>query len=147
MPDIGFFAFNSKNGECACYFAALGCPDDDLFNDYNAYSIIEGSFNSYSRIFYTGKSNHLVTYYANLEPMLNITDAAELASQNVENLIEDAKNALNNIDKNLGSFVKTKRSANDQIGKYLSNLRIFIGVINFHYISNHSFCDIHNRLR
>ena len=44
MPDIGFFAFNSKKGECACYFASMGCPDDDLFNDYNAYSIIEGSF-------------------------------------------------------------------------------------------------------
>ena len=44
MSKIGFFAFNSKKGECACYFAAMGCPDDDLFNDYNAYSIIEGSF-------------------------------------------------------------------------------------------------------
>ena len=43
MPDIGFFAFNSKNGECACYFTALECPDDDLFNDYNAYNIIEGN--------------------------------------------------------------------------------------------------------
>ena len=38
-PNIGYFAFNSKNGRCACYFTSKGCPDDDRHNDYNAYHI------------------------------------------------------------------------------------------------------------
>ena len=37
--NIGYFAYNSNDGNCACYFTANGCPDDDLHNDYNAYRI------------------------------------------------------------------------------------------------------------
>ena len=42
-PNIGYFAFNSKNGGCSCYLNAKGCPDDDKFNDHNAYRIIKGN--------------------------------------------------------------------------------------------------------
>ena len=41
--DVGYFAFNSKNGGCDCYFTANGCPDDDRNNDYNAYRILRSN--------------------------------------------------------------------------------------------------------
>jgi len=42
-PDVGYFAFKSSNGVCACYFTVNGCPDDNRFNDFNAYRIIKSS--------------------------------------------------------------------------------------------------------
>ena len=42
-PNVGYFAFNSQKGKCACYFTEKGCPDDDKNNDYNAYRIIRGN--------------------------------------------------------------------------------------------------------
>ena len=60
---------------------------------------------------------------------MNITDAAEIASTNIEKVLEDTKNSINNINENLGSFVKTKRSAKEQISKYISNFGMYVGLL------------------
>ena len=43
--DIGFFAFTTNTDDniddCSCYFSADGCPDDDTFEDFNAYHITD----------------------------------------------------------------------------------------------------------
>ena len=41
--NVGYFSFNPKNGDCACYLRNAGCPDDDLYNDYNSYNIIRSN--------------------------------------------------------------------------------------------------------
>ena len=56
--NIGYFAFNSKNGHCACYYTANGCPDDNKWNDHNAYRIIKGNCHITFLIFSNLKINH-----------------------------------------------------------------------------------------
>ena len=50
--NIGYFAFNSKTGGCSCYSIADGCPDDDLYNDYNTYRIIQSNFQIASVVYF-----------------------------------------------------------------------------------------------
>ena len=42
--NVGYFAFNPKNGYCSCYLTTAGCPDDDLWNDFNSYQIILSNY-------------------------------------------------------------------------------------------------------
>ena len=40
--EVGYFTIgtNKYYEYCTCYTTAAGCPDDDLFPDYNSYSIL-----------------------------------------------------------------------------------------------------------
>ena len=50
-PGIGYFAY-SETGyttpdgpvDCSCYRLANGCPDDELWSDFNSYRIIKSNF-------------------------------------------------------------------------------------------------------
>ena len=39
FSNVGYFAYGTDN-TCACYLADHGCPDDDKYDDYNAYRIV-----------------------------------------------------------------------------------------------------------
>ena len=39
--NIGYFAYNNENGDCACYQRSAECPDDEKFNRHNSYRIKE----------------------------------------------------------------------------------------------------------
>ena len=41
-PNIGYFAYGADNN-CACYFSNSGCPDDNQYEDHNAYRIVRQS--------------------------------------------------------------------------------------------------------
>ena len=39
-PNVGFFAYRSRDNICACYLSKDNCPDDNLHGDFNAYRIV-----------------------------------------------------------------------------------------------------------
>ena len=37
--NVGYFAYSTSN-RCVCYLAGIGCPDDDKYENYNAFRIV-----------------------------------------------------------------------------------------------------------
>ena len=37
--NVGYFAYSTSN-RCVCYLAGNGCPDDDKYDNYNAFRIV-----------------------------------------------------------------------------------------------------------